>query len=79
METLVDHAKVYAIRGEKDEVYLWLQKAIDGGYRWYDWRVEDPAFENLRDEPRFQKMMAEIKYKVDEMRRRVERLEKEWK
>ena len=70
--------RVHAIRGEKDEALLWLQKAIDAGYDNYTWMSVDPAFENLRDDPRFRQMIAEMKSKVDEMRRRVRELEKEW-
>jgi TolB-like protein/Tfp pilus assembly protein PilF len=71
-------AKVQAVQGEKDEALRWLQEAIDAGWRWYDRAQRDPLWENLRDEPRFQQMMAEVKAKVDEMHLRVEEMEKEW-
>jgi serine/threonine protein kinase/tetratricopeptide (TPR) repeat protein len=71
-------AKVHAIRGNTENAYLWLQKAIDAGWRWYDLAAKDPVWENLHDEPRFQQMMTEVKAEVDEMRQRVEEMEEEW-
>jgi TolB-like protein/predicted Zn-dependent protease len=70
-------AMVHAIRGE-DEALRWLQEAIDAGWHTYDVAQKDPIWENLRDEARFQQMMAEVKVKVDEMRLRVRELEQEW-
>ena len=73
-----DIALVYATRGEKEEAYLWLQKAIDAGWRWYDIASKDPMWSDFHDEKRFQQMMGEVKAKVDVMRSRVREMEKEW-
>jgi TPR repeat protein len=71
-----DLARMYAIRGTKDEAYSWLQKAIDLGWRDYRMAQVDPWFENVRSDERFRQMMANVKGMVDEMRRRVEEMEK---
>jgi serine/threonine protein kinase/Tfp pilus assembly protein PilF len=70
-------AQINAILGNKIEAYDWLQKAIDAGWRNYRGAEMDPALDNLRGDDRFKQMMAEVKAKVDEMRRRVEEMEKE--
>jgi serine/threonine protein kinase/Tfp pilus assembly protein PilF len=70
-------AAIYAIRSNKSEAYKWLQKAIAAGWRDYRTTERDPWLENLRSEGRFQEMMAHVKAQVDEMRQRVEEMEKE--
>jgi TolB-like protein/predicted Zn-dependent protease len=71
-------AQVYAAQDNKEEALRWLQDAIDAGWRGYIWDEKHPLFETLHDEPRFQQMMAEVRAKVDEMRKRVEQMEQEW-
>jgi protein kinase/serine/threonine-protein kinase len=71
-------ALIHAAQGNNEEALSWLQLAVDAGWRGYSWDEKIPLFENLRKEPRFQQMMAEVKAKVDEMRNRVEAMEKEW-
>jgi TolB-like protein/Tfp pilus assembly protein PilF len=75
---LYDIAMIYAIRGETEEAYGWLQKAIDAGWRYYDITSQDPVWSAFHGEARFQQMMAEVKAKVDVMRARVREMEKEW-
>ena len=70
-------AAIHAIQGNKKEAYLWLQKAIDAGWRDHGIASIDPVFENLHDDEQFKQMMAEVKAMVDEMRERVEQIEKE--
>jgi len=65
------------MQGNKAEAYKWLQKAIDAGWRDYRMAEIDPLLENIRNEDRFRQMMADVKAKVDEMRKRVEEMEKE--
>ncbi len=72
-----DIAAINANQGNKEEAYKWLQKAIDAGWRFYDFGLIDPLLENLRNDDQFQQMMAQVKAKVDEMRKRVEQAEKE--
>jgi TolB-like protein/Flp pilus assembly protein TadD len=70
-------AEINAIQGNKTEAYDWLQRAIDAGWRGYMWAEMNPLLENLRGDVRFKKIMADVKAKVDEMRKRVEEMEKE--
>jgi tetratricopeptide (TPR) repeat protein len=72
-----DIAEIYAIQGNKAEAYKWLQKAIDAGWRGYRWAATDPLLENLRNDDKFKRMMADVKAMVDKMRKRVEETEKE--
>jgi tetratricopeptide (TPR) repeat protein len=74
---MYDLAAVNAIQGNKTEACDWLQKAIDTGWRSYGFAEKDPTLENLRGDGRFKKMMADVKAKVNEMRKRVEEMEKE--
>jgi len=74
---LHDIAAVYAIRGRTEEAYRWLQKAIDSGWRYYDFTSKDPVWSVFSREPRFQQMMAEGKAQVDVIRQRVREMERE--
>jgi TolB-like protein/lipoprotein NlpI len=71
-------ALIYAAQGNKEEALHWLQEAINAGWWGYFWDEKIPLFENLHAEPRFQQMMAEVRAKVDKMRKRVEAMEKKW-
>jgi tetratricopeptide (TPR) repeat protein len=71
-----DLAAISAIQGNKQEAYKWLQKAIDFGWVDYQFSLNDPLFENLRQDQRFQQMMAQLETKMAEMRKRVN--EKGW-
>ena len=72
-----DNAAISAIQGNRDEAYLWLQRAIDAGWRDYRLGPNDPLFENIRSEERFKHMMEDVKAKVDEQRILVEKMEKQ--
>ncbi|MFQ6114374.1 MAG: protein kinase, partial [bacterium] len=65
-------AGIYAIQGNKEEAYKWLQQAIDRGWRFYRYAIRDPLFENLHEDEQFQQMMAHVKATIDEMRKRIE-------
>ena len=71
-------ALIHAAQGNKEEALHWLQEAINAGWWGYFWDEKSPLFENLHGEPRFQQMMAEVRAKVDKMRKRVEEMEKGW-
>jgi len=65
-------AAINAIDGNKEAAYLWLQKAINAGWRNYRIGSIDPFFENLREDDRFKRILCEAKAMVDDMRKRVE-------
>ncbi len=52
-------ACVYALKGEKDEAFVWLDKALNAGFNGFDHMAQDSDMDNLRDDPRFQKFMEE--------------------
>jgi len=65
-------AAVHALRGEKEAAYDWLQQAIGAGFYQYAELERHPCFESLHGEERFQRMMAGVAARVEEMRRRVD-------
>jgi tetratricopeptide (TPR) repeat protein len=65
-------ACINAIQGNKTKAYLWLQKAIDSGWRNFRLGSRDPLLENLREDEQFKQMTAQVKALVDEMRKKAE-------
>ena len=63
----------HAIKGNKVEAYKWLQKGIDAGFIEYRSLLINPLWENLRGEQQFQQIIAQLKAKVEEMRKRAEK------
>ena len=64
-------AQIYAIRRKKMECLVLLQKAADLGYLDYRWTIRDPLLENVRGEQQFDRILAGLKVKIDEMRAHV--------
>jgi adenylate cyclase len=52
-------AAIHAYRGEKDDAFQWLQRAIDERQRTLAMRTE-PLFDNLRDDPRWQRVLEQF-------------------
>jgi len=48
-----------------------LQRAVDAGWRDYYIHVHDPRWDNLRDDPRYQALMADVKADVDRQRTEI--------
>ena len=66
-------ATVHAIRGERSEAMWWLREAVAMGWR-YEWLLaRDPLLDGLRDEPEFQRLLAEVRAEIERQRRVVER------
>jgi tetratricopeptide (TPR) repeat protein len=70
-------ARNAALLGDKDLALERLRKAIDTGWRGYYTESHDPRWSTLRDNPRFQEMMAEVKADMDRQRLEVEKLDAE--
>ena len=62
-------ASFYAMAGDKDEAFRWMERAIELGNRNYRWFAIDPNIENLRKDPRF----AEILEKAEKAARKLEK------
>ena len=67
-----DLAIIHAVQGNKPEAYQWLQRAVDAGWLYYDLGVRDPMLQNLRADEQFQQMMAALKARVNELKKRAE-------
>ncbi|HEX8476197.1 MAG TPA: protein kinase [Pyrinomonadaceae bacterium] len=53
-------AVAYAVLGERDEAFEWLERAISLGNENRPWFESDPNWEGLRDDPRFKELMQRI-------------------
>ncbi len=62
---------IYAIRGDKPTAYRYLHEAVERGFVEYRILEKTPVYENLRNEAEFQQIIANLKGKIDEMRKRV--------
>jgi TolB-like protein/Flp pilus assembly protein TadD len=53
-------AEVYAVRGEKDKAFEWLQIAFDQHDTGTLTLLVDPLLRNLRDDPRYKNLLAKL-------------------
>src|SRR5690606_1630120 len=55
-------ARAHALKGDGETALLVLGKAIDAGWRtqWWFYMKLDPAFNSVRDDPRFRAMVDEM-------------------
>ena len=65
-------AQVNAVLGKKELAYKWLQQAINNGWRQYEMSLNDPLFENIRNDDRFKEMMDKLKLMVETMRKKID-------
>jgi tetratricopeptide (TPR) repeat protein len=54
-------ACAYALRGDKDSAFAWLDKARAAGFDLRSYLTHDEDLESLRDDPRYVKLKKEIK------------------
>jgi tetratricopeptide (TPR) repeat protein len=66
VERYYDLALLHAELGDLDEAIAWFERAVDLGWSWYELAQIDPLFDPLRDDPRVQDLMAEVKADLDE-------------
>jgi hypothetical protein len=53
-------AQVYAVRGEKDKVFEWLQISFDTHDTGTLGLLIDPLLRDLRDDPRYKSLLAKL-------------------
>lgn len=53
-------AGLYALAGEKDAAFAWLEKAIDARDGWVALIKIQPAYDNLRNDPRYTKLLTQM-------------------
>jgi protein kinase/serine/threonine-protein kinase len=61
-------ARIEALRGNKGEALVWMEKAVAAGWLYYRHSLADPFLENIRDDPAFILLMAETAERVRSMR-----------
>jgi TolB-like protein/Tfp pilus assembly protein PilF len=66
-----DTACVHALRGEKEEAFLWLDRAVEAGWRGWPLGTRSPLLDSLRSDPRFRQLEARLETLVKQMRRRA--------
>jgi hypothetical protein len=59
------------LRGEKDEAFRWLDKAVEAGWRERPVGTRDPLLDSLRSDPRFQRIETRLETLTSQMRRRA--------
>jgi serine/threonine protein kinase/tetratricopeptide (TPR) repeat protein len=55
-----DVATIYAALGEKDQAFLWLEKALQERAEWLVYLKVEPQVDILRADPRFQDMLRRV-------------------
>jgi serine/threonine protein kinase len=53
-------ASAYAVLGETDKAMAWLERSVDSGNPCWPFFRLDPHLENLRGDPRFQRLVADL-------------------
>jgi adenylate cyclase len=61
MGALINSALMYAKAGMKDEALGLLERAFGTGWGKRDWIEQDSDYDSLRDDPRFQALLARLK------------------
>jgi adenylate cyclase len=61
MGAIINGSLLYAKAGMKDQALQLLQRALGLGWGKRDWIEQDPDYDSLRDDPRFQAMLARVK------------------
>jgi TolB-like protein/tetratricopeptide (TPR) repeat protein len=61
MSTLTNAACVHAKAGQKEDALALLERVFARGWGKRDWVERDPSFDSLRDDPRFKKLLSNLK------------------
>ena len=61
MGTLINAACLHAKAGQKEEAPQILERVFARGWGKRDWVEHDPDYDILRDDPRFQDLLARLK------------------
>jgi Tfp pilus assembly protein PilF len=56
----VQIAQVFVGLGDMEQALAWLEKACDSSSVWLIWLIVDPAFNPLRDDPRFKDLLKRM-------------------
>jgi tetratricopeptide (TPR) repeat protein len=72
-EAQMDLAKVRLLEGDREASLRQMEEAVRQGWRFYNENPHDPVLNSLRGDPRYDRLMAEVKEDVARQRARVER------
>ena len=70
-------AAMHAALGEDDLALSYFERAYEAGFRFPRWPPVDPAFDGLREDPRYREIMRKVEEHAAAMRQRVVRRERE--
>jgi tetratricopeptide (TPR) repeat protein len=76
-DELFDYARNELLLGRREQALDRFEKAAEAGWRGYYGIRADPRWDALRDEPRFQAVLAKVKADLDAQRGQVEAIEAE--
>jgi serine/threonine-protein kinase len=62
---------VHAMLGDKKEALAWLRRAVALGNHNYPWFQRDKNYNNLRDDPEYQKIMEEVRDRLEQYRKAI--------
>jgi hypothetical protein len=51
---------VHAVLGETNKARAWLERSVDNGFPCWPFFRVDPHLDNLREEPTFKRLVAEL-------------------
>ena len=57
--------------GEKKQAIAWLRRAVTLGNHNYPWFQRDKNYNNLRNDPEYQKIMEEVRDHLEQYRKAV--------
>jgi serine/threonine protein kinase/tetratricopeptide (TPR) repeat protein len=60
---------VYAMLGDKKQALAWLRRAVALGNHNYPWFQRDKNYNNLRNDPDYQKVMEEVRDHIEQYRK----------
>ncbi len=60
-------ASVYALDKQEDKALEWLERAISMGNENYPWFAVDPKWDGLRDRPRYQEILENLKARWEKL------------
>ena len=72
---LAQFARNSLLLGDADRALELLDQSVDAGWREYYLTIHDPRWAPVRDEPRFQSIMARVKADIDLQRARMEAID----
>ena len=62
---------VHAMLGDKREALAWLRRAVTLGNHNYPWFQRDKNYNNLRNDPEYQKIMEEVRDHLEQYRKAI--------